>query len=207
METWLQQFFELLPSGANYYFLIGLIAFGESLVAVGLLLPGSTLCVFAGFLALHGKGDILTLVIVAAIGSFLGDFLSYLLGARFGGSLLKTRLLARRLDMVRHAEIFFAEHGGKSVFFGRFFGPIRGFIPFVAGGAGMRPGAFLAYAFISAILWGLAYPGVGYLAGVSWQNVQRWTGRFSIIIALLLAATITFVWLRKRYLNGNKNSD
>lgn len=206
METWLQHFFELLPSGASYYVLIGLIAFGESLVAVGLLLPGSTLCVFAGFLALHGKGDISTLIMVAAIGAFSGDFLSYLFGARFGGSLMKSRFLAKRIDLVRRAEIFFAEHGGKSVFFGRFFGPIRGFIPFVAGGASMRPGPFLGYATVSAILWGLAYPGIGYLAGVSWQNVQRWTGRFSIIIALLLAATIVFVWLRKRYLNGKQDN-
>jgi len=197
MEAWLQDFFAYLPDGGIYYLLIGLIAFGESLVAVGLLLPGSTLCVFAGFLALHGKGGILTLVAVAAVGAFLGDLLSYLLGARFGGAMLKSRLLSPRLQLVRRAELFFADHGGKSVFFGRFFGPVRGFIPFVAGGAGMRPAAFIAYAVVSALLWGLAYPGLGFLAGVSWQNVQKWTGRFSLLILAALLLTVLWVWRRR----------
>lgn len=196
MEETLRQLFAYLPEGVTYYLLIGLIAFGESLVGIGLLLPGSTLCVFAGFLALHGKGSIVTLIAAAAVGAFWGDFLSFVLGARFGPDLLAHRWLKKRLDLVRKAEIFFAEHGGKSVFFGRFFGPIRGFIPFVAGGAGMRPAAFLGYAILSAALWGLAYPGLGWFAGVSWQNVQRWTGRFSLLI--LAALVVTVLWVKWR---------
>jgi len=198
MEDWLQQFFAWLPGGSLYYLLICLIAFGESLVAIGLLLPGSTLCIFAGFLALHGKGDILMLIGWSALGAFAGDLLSYLLGARFAGAMMQSRLLRNRLDLVRKAEIFFAAHGGKSVFFGRFFGPVRGFIPFVAGGAGMQPGNFLGYASISAILWGLAYPGIGYLAGVSWQNVQKWSGRFSLLILLTLTLTVLCIYWRKK---------
>lgn len=198
MEEALRQLFAYLPEGTGYYLLIGLIAFGESLVGIGLLLPGSTLCVFAGFLALHGKGSIVTLIVVSTIGAFGGDFLSFVLGARFGPALLATRWLKKRLNLVRKAEIFFAEHGGKSVFFGRFFGPIRGFIPFVAGGAGMSPAVFVGYAIVSAILWGLAYPGLGWVAGVSWQNVQRWTGRFSLLILAALLATIVWVKWRGR---------
>ncbi len=101
--------------------------------------------------------------------------------------------------MVRKAELFFAQHGGKSVFFGRFVGPIRGFVPFVAGCAGMPPRAFVGYGIISAILWGLAYPGLGYLAGVSWQNVQRWSGRLAIAIFAALILTVLVHYLRKRF--------
>ncbi len=198
MADWLQTFFQYLPAGGLYYLLIGLIAFGESLVGIGLLLPGSTLCVFAGFLALHGKGEIRLLIGAAALGAFCGDFISYLLGARFGGELLQHRLLNRRVDLVRRAEIFFARHGGKSIFFGRFFGPVRGFVPFVAGGAGMSPAPFTAFALASALLWGLAYPGLGWLAGVSWQNVQRWTGRFSLLILAALVATGLWYWRKGR---------
>jgi membrane protein DedA with SNARE-associated domain len=198
METWLQQLFTWLPSGNTYYLLIGLIAFLESLVAIGLLVPGSTICVFAGFLALHGQGEIVYLILVSFCGAFLGDFASFALGARVGPQILATGYMQKRLKVFRNAERFFLEHGGKSVFFGRFFGPVRGFVPFVAGFSRMSLGAFVSFAFVSAILWGLAYPGLGYLAGASWQNVQRWSGRFSLLILAALVIVCLGVVLRRR---------
>lgn len=198
MESWLTELFSWLPSGATYYLLIGLIAYGESLVAVGLVLPGSTICVCAGFFALHGQGDIWLLILVSALGAFAGDFTSFLLGARLGLRLLKWPMLRKHLDNILRAEQFFRDHGGKSVFFGRFFGPIRGIVPFVAGSSRMHAGSFLGFAFTSALLWGLAYPGLGYLAGASWQNVQRWSSRLSLLIVLLLAAVAITIWIRRR---------
>jgi len=196
MDPWLEQFFFWLPDGTGYYLLIGLIALGESLVAVGLLLPGSTLCVAAGFLALHGRGEIVPLILAAAGGAFLGDLLSFILGARAGGRILRLGFMRKRIDLVRRAEQFFGCHGGKSVFFGRFFGPVRGFIPFVAGGAGMSLVQFLGFALVSALLWGLAYPGLGYLAGASWENVERWSGRFAGLIGVVLLVTLAWFYYR-----------
>jgi undecaprenyl-diphosphatase len=198
MDTWLQQFFNWLPTGIVYYVLIGLVAFFESLVAIGLLVPGSTLCIFAGFLALHGQGRIELLIPVSVLGAFLGDLASFSLGARVGPQVLATRYMQKRLQAFRKAEIFFLEHGGKSVFFGRFFGPVRGFIPFVAGFSRMSPSLFVGFAVVSAILWGLAYPGLGYLAGASWQNVQRWSGRFSILLLVLLIVVCICVVIRRK---------
>ena len=198
MEEWLRNLFELMPDGAIYYSAIAIIAFLESLVAAGVIIPGSSLIVFAGFLSLHGRGDITVIILVAAIGAFLGDMLSFWVGARFGEQLIFTRLFQKRKNLLRRAELFFIEHGGKSVFFGRFVGPVRGFIPFVAGSARMSPKAFTAFAFFSAILWGLAYPGLGYLAGYSWENVETWTSRAGLLIALVLVITIFFVIIRKR---------
>ncbi len=199
MEEWLQYFFTWLPGGTIYYVSIGLIAFMESLVAIGVIVPGSTIIVFTGFLALHGKEDITTIVWVSMLGAFLGDFTSYLLGARFGPAILETKLMRREIRFVRKAELFFSEHGGKSVFFGRFVGPIRGFVPFIAGCARMSPKAFVAYGVVSAILWGLAYPGLGYVAGVSWQNVQRWSGGFALLVFAALLVTVLFCTLRRRF--------
>jgi len=198
MEPWLHELFAWLPSGAVYYLLIVLVAYGESLVAVGLLLPGSTICVCAGFFALHGQGEIVPLIASAAVGAFLGDFTSFWLGARYGISLLKQPLIRKHLDNVLQAEQFFRNHGGKSVFFGRFFGPIRGIVPFIAGSSRMHVGSFLGFALTSALLWGLAYPGLGYLAGASWQNVQLWSARLSLLIGLGLAAIIITILVRRK---------
>ena len=199
MEQWLHQLFTWLPGGTMYYVSIALIAFMESLVAIGVLVPGSTIIVFTGFLAMHGKEDISTIITVSILGAFLGDFISYWLGARFGPALLNSRPMQKQKHVIQQAELFFAKHGGKSVFFGRFIGPIRGFVPFVAGCAQMKPRSFISYGVISAILWGFAYPGLGYLAGVSWQNVQRWSGRFALLIFVALLLTLLVTFLRKRF--------
>jgi len=195
MEELLQQAFALLPSGPVYLALVGLIAFAESLPVVGLIVPGSTLILFSGFLSLHGKGDILAIMSVAALGAILGDFASYLLGARHGSALLQRKALQKRRKLVKKAELFFSLHGGKSIFFARFTGPIRGLVPFIAGCARMRPAPLTLYVLISGPLWGLAYPGIGYLAGASWQNVEIWSGRFALLIALLLAVTLISLWV------------
>lgn len=187
MEHWLQQIINWLPDGGAYLCLLFLIAFCESLVGGGLVLPGSTLCVLAGFLSLQGKGNILSIMSVTGAGAFLGDFFSYWLGARFGSPLMNTTFFRKHIDLLRKAEIFFSTRGGSAVFIGRFFGPLRGFIPFVAGGARMSPASFASYALVSSMLWGLAYPGLGYLGGASWQRVQQLTGRLSLLILILVA--------------------
>ncbi len=198
MEGWLHDLFFWLPEGWTYYTLLFAVAFLESVVLAGLIVPGSVITVFAGFLALHGKGDIGAVMAASALGAVGGDLLSYALGARFGSVLMRRRWMRRRLDLVRRAELFFAEHGGKSIFLGRFIGPLRGFLPFIAGSARMSPAAFGLFALTSGFTWGIVYPGVGYLGGASWQRVQVLTGRLSLIIALLVLLVIfnTLFWKR-----------
>jgi undecaprenyl-diphosphatase len=190
METWLLDIFDWLPSGGAYYALICGISFIESLAVIGIFCPGSILIVFAGFLAAHGKGSYTVLVAVSTGGALAGDLLSYLLGARFGSAFTNLGLMRKRKELLHKSQIFFVEHGGKSVFFGRFVGFLRPFIPFVAGTAQMRPGVFFLYALVSGILWGIAYPGLGYFFGASWKLVRLWTGRFSLLLTILLVVII-----------------
>ncbi len=199
MEPWLESVANWLPSGGWYYFWLGLIAFLESLAIVGIFVPGSVIIVLAGFLAAQGKGDPLSLMAVSALGAALGDFLSYLLGARFGEVLFQTSILKRRRQVLERARGFFLGHGGKAVFFGRFIGFLRPFMPMIAGSARMSPALFAGYTLISAILWGIAYPGLGYFFGASWQQVQIWTGRLSLLI-LILGALLILNHLFWRYL-------
>ncbi len=190
METWIQDIFHWLPTGAGYYVLIFLISFFESLAVAGLIVPGSTLIVFSGFLAANGKGGYGALVFASTLGAILGDLLSYWLGARMGASLLRKPAFRRYHTLLKKSEIFFVEHGGKSVFLGRFIGFLRPFIPFIAGHARMRPQIFAGYAVISGILWGLAYPGLGYFFGASWNLVEIWIGRFSYLLAALIVLLV-----------------
>lgn len=187
MEEWLQQFFAWIPVGWPYYTVIGLVAFAESLAFAGIFVPGSVIVVFTGFLAANGRGELLPLLLVSFIGSLGGDLLSFELGRRHGTALMERYTSGRFAPMLARADLFFADHGGKSVLLGRFVGFLRPFIPFVAGTLGMRPLPFTLWALIGGVLWGLAYPGLGYLGGASWQMVQLWTGRFSLLILVIVA--------------------
>lgn len=199
MESWINHFTSWIPIGGLYYSLLGLVAFVESLAFIGILCPGSVLIVFTGFLAANGKGDLFILAIVYTVGAIAGDLISYLLGARAGGAIMQRPWFKRRENLLQKAQLYFAAHGGKSVFIGRFVGFLRPFIPFIAGSARMNPIAFSLYAIVSGILWGISYPGLGYLCGASWQMVQVWSGRFSLLI-LLLAILFTLNALFWKYL-------
>ncbi|HKL48311.1 MAG TPA: DedA family protein, partial [Desulfuromonadales bacterium] len=186
MDAFLQEIFRWLPSGWIYYLTIGLISFFESLVVAGIFVPGSVLIVFAGFLAANGKGMFLPLYLAAACGAICGDALSYWLGARMGGSLMRRPIFRKRAKVFHKAELFFADHGGKSVLIGRFVGFLRPFIPFIAGSVRMRPALFVFYIIVGALLWAVAYPGLGFLFGASWKLVRVWMGRFSLLVGVLV---------------------
>ncbi|PKN12005.1 MAG: hypothetical protein CVU69_09680 [Deltaproteobacteria bacterium HGW-Deltaproteobacteria-4] len=199
MEGWINNFTNWIPIGGLYYSLLGLLAFVESLAFIGIICPGSVLIVFTGFLAANGKGDFVILASVYIVGAIAGDLISYLIGARAGGAIMQRPWFKRRANLLNKAQLYFAMHGGKSVFIGRFVGFLRPFIPFIAGSARMNPFAFTLYALVSGILWGIIYPGLGYLCGASWQMVQVWSGRFSLLI-LLLAVLFILNALLWRYL-------
>ena len=197
MAEGVQHLIALLPEGATYLGVVCLIAFFEAIPLIGLALPGSTLIVLSGFLAAHGKSDLASVASLSACGAFLGDFVSYWLGGRLGQPLLMRPWLQKRREKIREAELFFSQHGGKSLFYARFLGPIRGTIPFLAGMARMRPSFFLKATTLNAILWGIAYPGIGYLGGESWQRASSLSGRFGLIILLAFCASLFHMWLRR----------
>jgi len=198
MEDWMQQLITILPSGRLYLTLIFLVAFIESIPLLGLVMPGSTLIILAGFLSAHGKGELTTLILFSATGAFLGDFLSYGLGARIGQRVLTTPWLLKQQQSIQKAEIFLMEHGGKSLFYARFLGPIRGTIPFLAGMSRMQAGFFCRSSLLNAVLWGVAYPGIGYLGGESWQRASDLSSRLGLIILLGFCATLFHLWIKRK---------
>lgn len=199
MEHWLQQFIGLLPDGGSYLLLLFLIALTESLPLVGLIVPGSTLIVLAGFLASHGKCSIILVASVTIAGALLGDLFSFWLGFYYGSKLLRLQSFKKHHLLVRRSEQFFVDHGGKSIFFARFLGPIRGITPFIAGLSSLPGRPFCYYALISSFLWGICYPGIGYWGGSSWQQAQSLSAKFGLVILALLLATILNFWIRRYF--------
>lgn len=173
-------------------------ALAESLAFVGLLIPGAIM--MFGFGALVGTGTLPLgpTLAWAVLGAVVGDGLSYWLGRHFHQDLRKVWPFTRHPDMLDKGEAYFRRHGGKSVLFGRFVGPIRPIVPIVAGMMYMRLWAFILVNVVSAILWAPAYilPGAvfGASLGLAAEVASRMVGLTVAVLALLVLGW----WLVRR---------
>jgi membrane protein DedA with SNARE-associated domain len=128
-------------------------AFGESFAFLSLLFPGTTLLIAAGTLLSGGALPYGPVLIGAVLGATLGDSVSYWIGRRFGGGIATLWPFSRNPELLPSGVRFFARHGGKSVFIGRFFGPMRAVIPLAAGVMRMPHGWFWFTNVASALIW------------------------------------------------------
>jgi membrane protein DedA with SNARE-associated domain/membrane-associated phospholipid phosphatase len=183
--------------GQGAYLIVFLVALLESAAFLGLLIPGESLVLVAGFLAAQGFLDLDLLIITVAMGAAIGDSIGYEMGRRMGRPALVRYGSRFGLNeaRVQSADAFFARHGSKAVFLGRFVGFARALVPFLAGSSRMPYRAFLPYNFLGAVLWATAIALLGYFLGVSWQQAERWIGRGSAIFGGLLVFALLMVWL------------
>lgn len=145
--------------------IIGVLAFLESLVLVGLFVPAIATMVAVGGLIGAGVIDPAPVIVCALIGAILGDWLSYHLGRSFGASIYRHPWLrSHRLAFAR-ARLFFRRFGFVSVLLGRFLGPVRSTVPVVAGVLKMPQVSFQTANVVSAFLWVPALLAPGYFAG------------------------------------------
>ena len=133
------------------YGMIFLISLSESLALVGLLVPGTMIMVGVGAIVATGSLRLMPVLLLAAAGASAGDGISYWLGHHYQERLKRMWPFARYPALLRSGEAFFHRHGGKSVLFGRFVGPVRPVIPVVAGRMGMRPLQFGSVNVVPAI--------------------------------------------------------
>jgi membrane protein DedA with SNARE-associated domain len=128
-------------------------SFGESFAFLSLLFPGTSILIVAGTLMAAGSLPYWPVLAGAVIGAVLGDSVSFWLGRRYGGGIGRIWPFTRNPDLLPNGMRFFARHGGKSVFIGRFFGPVRAVVPLAAGIMRMPRGLFWLANITSAIVW------------------------------------------------------
>jgi undecaprenyl-diphosphatase len=101
-------------------------------------------------------------------------------------------------------DTFFARHGGKAVFLGRFLGVLRALAPFVAGASRLRYHQFLPYNILGGILWALSRIALGYCCGASWQAAERGIGMVSAMVGGAVRLALALLWLwHRRPVEGN----
>lgn len=179
------------------YLIIFVGAMLESAAFLGLIIPGESLVLVAGFLAAQGSLDLDLLIIAVAFGATIGDSIGYEMGRQMGRPTLVRygRRFGVNEVLIQSADAFFARHGSKAVFFSRFVGFARALVPFFAGSSHMPYRVFLPYNILGAVLWASAIALLGYFLGASWQTAERWIGRGSAIIGVLLIIALLAVWI------------
>ena len=114
-----------------------------------------------------------------------GDNLGYLIGRRYGRGWLerhgrKVFVTPERLEL---AERYYLEHGGKTVFLGRFIPVVRS-VGFIVAGVSRRWTwkRFFVYDVLGALIWGVGHSAVGYAArgGLRAARALRHPGRASV---------------------------
>jgi membrane protein DedA with SNARE-associated domain len=176
---------------------LGLVTFGESMVVVGAFLPATVLLVAAGGMVAAGVLDPAPVLAWALVGAILGDAVSYQLGRRLGVRALRHPLALRHHRLVARTRLMTARFGAASLFVGRFAGPLRAFIPVMAGIARMPARRFHIANIGSAIVWVLAFLTPGYLAarGISVIGaVKPGASMFGLLAIGLGLAALVVAW-------------
>ncbi|MDA5545419.1 DedA family protein [Yersinia rochesterensis] len=149
--------------------IVFILAFGESLAFLSLLLPATVILLGLG--ALIGESGISFWPIWAAAvaGAFFGDWLSYWIGDYYKDRVGTLWPLSRNPQLLVRGHAFFERWGFFGAFIGRFFGPLRAVVPLVAGICAMPRFYFQLANITSAIIWafGILAPGA---FGIQWLS-------------------------------------
>lgn len=167
------------------------ISLMESLVVLGLLIPGAAMLFGAGALIATGALPLYPILFWTIAGAITGDFLSYFLGHHYHQRLRVMWPFRRYPELVNNGVDYFVHHGGKSIFMARFIGPLRPIIPAIAGMMNMTTGRFLLIDIIACILWAPVYILPGMVFGASLGLAAEVAGR----LVVLLVALTGFAWL------------
>jgi undecaprenyl-diphosphatase len=173
------------------YLAVFIIALTESLAAIGLLVPGAVLMISVGATIGIGIVGFWPILFAAVAGAIVGDGLSFWLGHHYRDRLRSFWPFRNHPQWLNLGERFFNRHGGKSILFGRFVGPVRPFIPVVAGMLGMQPRTFYLANILSALVWAPGY----LLPGMAFGASLAVAGEVALRLAVLLVLIGALAWL------------
>ena len=177
--------------------------------SMGVPFPGETMLLLASFYAaVDHRLQIPIVIACAALGAIVGDNIGYAVG-RTGGRAFVLRFgryFFFKPAYLDQAERFFARHGNKTVFFGRFTTILRLWSAFLAGVNHMPWRTFLFYNALGGIIWSIIYGLLGYFAGRLFHdnfdqvqqlaNIFGWAAGGAIVAVVL--GIVLFIWLYRR---------
>ena len=187
---------------------LGLLVSAESM---GIPVPGETALITMALVASQGRLSIVAVIVVAAAGAIIGDNIGFFFIGRKGGRRLLERPGRFERERRRALEIgdpFFARHGAKAVFFGRWIAGLRTWASWLAGASEMPWHTFLIWNAAGGIAWATTVGLTVYYAGAGAKNVITQVGLYALIGAAVLAVAgiATFLIVRRRRQNARRRN-
>src|SRR5919201_3062118 len=161
--------------------------FGYYAVFIGTFLEGETILVMAGFFAERGYLELVTVMLVAASGAYVGHVFWFWLGRTRG-----VRLLDRFPKMKKHfgkGIRIFERYGAPAIFITQWLYGLRITCAVIIGISKISTLKFLIYEAITCIVWAIIIASAGFVFGTA---VERILGRaahierYGLIVLLVI---------------------
>jgi membrane-associated protein len=186
-----------IPANVGYAAVFALVA----IETMGIPVPAETALIAAALLAHHHEMDIGTLIVVTSAAAIIGDNVGFAIGRRYGRRLFvhPGPLHAHRLKVLELGEPFFARHGPKAVFLGRWISGLRIASAWLAGMNRMRWPVFVVWNALGGIAWASSVALSIYFLGSVAEHVLGVVGpAAAAFVVVLIGAFLTWRWLRQR---------
>lgn len=175
------------------YLILFLASFLETIIGLGFILYGEIFFLAAAILAGIGDLNIWIVALASILGGLLGDNFGYWLGRKYGIGLV-SRIFTKKhrflsLKNYEKSRLFFHKHGKKSIFLGRFTGPVSCIFPFLTGTLKIKYKDFLKYIIPAEIIGISQFLIAGYLFGLSYAlflpKIEKYLFYFILGFAVL----------------------
>jgi membrane protein DedA with SNARE-associated domain len=185
-------------SGPAAYLAIAALAYAETAVLAGLILPGEASVMLGGLLAERGNLSLPAIIAVCIVAAIAGDVTGYWVGQRWLRALLRVEwfrgIVGSQLDKSKD---FLDRRGASALFFARWASIVRTLAPPVAGMSKGPFATFIVGAAAGAATWVTAFVLLGYFAGASFDAIEQIAGRASLVILIVVAVIVVARWLTR----------
>ncbi|MGV0393883.1 DedA family protein [Corynebacterium riegelii] len=156
-------------------------------------IPSEVVLPLAGFTVAQGSLNLITVFIWSVLGSMIGAYILYGVGAWLG--LERLRKIADWMWLVRVSDVdksmeFFHKHGKPSIFFGRLIPGIRSLISIPAGLDRMNLVMFGLWTTLGSGIWNAILIFLGLKLGENWEQATAWADTYSKVIYVVLILII-----------------
>ncbi|WCE04762.1 bifunctional DedA family/phosphatase PAP2 family protein [Pseudoxanthomonas sp. JBR18] len=199
MDSWFDGLLDWItahPAAAGAVVL--LVAFADALVIVGAIVPALPLLTAVGVMIGLGKISAPYAIACAALGAFAGDGVSFWVGRRWGTQLRGFGPFRRYPQLLERGERLFRRNSLKAIFIARYVGPVRPFVPAVAGMLDMPLRRYLPASAAAAVSWAVLFLLPGWLLGQAYDAVAAVAGRLAVVLGLLLVV-LGAIWATVLY--------